>query len=185
MCKLQKELFHSSFSRLSCVLYSWRARSQVRRKFAARSWVGALKGTHGERGAPFWECRSSPEAVAPINQETSATSATPYCEHRRHVQKLLSPASFRFSRPTFSSASRRRHRQQFFHLFLVFQQYSLSVFAPHFLVSVYPPCARTEDVRPFCSRTEANIIASTLGRLFSSPCQGGNEINGRSADSFE
>ncbi|TGZ32536.1 Uncharacterized protein DBV15_05391 [Temnothorax longispinosus] len=56
--------------------------TEVRREVA----TGALKGTHGARGGtPFWECRSSPEAVAPINQETSATSATPYCEHHRHA----------------------------------------------------------------------------------------------------
>lgn len=102
-------------------------------------------------GAPFWECRSSPEAVAPINQETSATSATPYCEHHRHVQKLLSPASFRFSRLTFSFSSRRSFTSFSFSNAILF----------YLLLSLVHPRVRAppENSRSFSFRTKANIIA--------------------------
>lgn len=56
---------------------------QVTRKFAA----GRVE--RAAVPAPFSECLSSTEAVAPINQETSATPETPYCEERRHVRNLL------------------------------------------------------------------------------------------------
>lgn len=117
-------------------------------------------------GAPFWECRSSPEAVAPINQETSATSATPYCEHHRHVQKLLSPASFRFSRLTFSFASHRRRRV------LTLSSTSFS-FSNVILFLPFAPRSARSSPRVHTTRelsvvffSKANIKAYVFGRQF-------------------
>lgn len=121
-------------------------------------------------GAPFWGCRSSPEAVAPINQETSATSATPYCEHHRHVQKLLSPTSFRFSHLTFSFASHRHRRAlTLFYLFLAFSNAILFLpFSLLFALPVYPPVSTPpENSRSFSFRAKANIIAYALDGIFS------------------
>lgn len=115
-------------------------------------------------GAPFWECRSSPEAVAPINQETSVTSATPYCEHR-HVQKLLSPASFRFSRLTFSFASHRRRRA--LTLFYLFSNAILFLpFALRPARSSLRAHATREVSVVFLSSQKANIIAYALDGIF-------------------
>jgi hypothetical protein len=188
MYKLQRKHSLPSSLSLSLSLCSTRApspflgrvRSQVRRKFAARSWAGALKGTHGARGAPFWECRSSPEAVAPINQETSATSATPYCEHRRHVQKLLSPASFRFSRPTFSSATTEVASPGSF-------SFSNAILFPC-LVSYPPPTLRAQTPGRSSRLSEEPELISYVHfgqAIFSAVPWRGYEINDRSIDSPE